>query len=275
MDQRIGVGTSVLLWLDNRRKWLVEVAEDKEFHTHKGIVQLGELVGKQFGDKVVTSRGNTMYLLRPSLCDRLAFFERPTQILYPKDIGLLLLRLGLESGMNVVEAGTGSGVVTAAIANTVKPQGHVYSYDINLEFIRKAEQNLAKTGLLQYVTLRCSDAREGFTEFDVDAVFLDLGDPWSVVPQAHSCLKGGSNLASFSPTLNQVEKTVAALRREGFVDIETCELFLRNMRIEEGRSRPESRMISHTGYLTFARKVRREVAKTGNAAAHCNKESRV
>ncbi|MEM3018473.1 MAG: tRNA (adenine-N1)-methyltransferase, partial [Candidatus Bathyarchaeia archaeon] len=269
MTQRINVGTSVLLWLDNRRRWLVEVAEDREFHTHKGVVQLGELVGKQFGDKVMTSRGSALYLLRPSLCDRLSFFERPTQILYPKDIGFLILRLGLESGMKVIEAGTGSGVATAAIANAVKPHGHVYSYDVNVDFIRKAERNLARTDLLQYVTLRCSDVREGFAESDVDAVFLDLADPWNIVPQAYSCLKGGSNLASFSPTLNQVEKTVAALRREGFVDIETCELFLRNMRVEEGRSRPESRMISHTGYLTFARKVWREAAKSGNASAHC------
>lgn len=259
MSQRIDVGTTVLLWLDNRRKWLVEVSENREFHTHKGIVRLGELLGKRFGDNVLTSKGSRLYVLRPFFCDRLSFFERPTQILYPKDIGFLLLRLGLESGMNVVEAGTGSGVATAAMANVVKPHGHVYSYDVNEGFIRKAESNLARTGLLQYVTLRCSDAREGFAESDVDAVFLDLGDPWNIVPQAYSCLKGGSNVASFSPTVNQVEKTVTALKKEGFIDIETCELLLRNMRIEEGKSRPETRMIGHTGYLTFARKARRDV----------------
>ena len=162
--------------------------------------------------------------------------------------------------MTVVEVGTGSGVATAAMANLVKPNGHVYSYDFNESFIRKAESNLASTGLLQYVTLRCSDAREGFVESDVDAVFLDVGDPWSIVPQAYSCLRAGSNLASFSPTVNQVEKTVTLLKREGFIDIETCELLLRNMRIEEGKSRPETRMVGHTGYLTFARKARKDVA---------------
>jgi tRNA (adenine57-N1/adenine58-N1)-methyltransferase len=261
LSQTVEVGTIVLLWLDNRRKWLVEVSENREFHTHKGIVRLSELVGKQFGDKVFTLTGSTLHILRPSFCDRLSFFERPTQILYPKDIGFLLLRLGLESGMTVVEVGTGSGVATAAMANLVKPNGHIYSYDVNEGFIRKAESNLARIGLLQYVTLRCSDAREGFVESDVDAVFLDLGDPWNIVPRAYSCLKSGSSLASFSPTVDQVEKTVTVLKKEGFIDIETCELLLRNMRIEEGKSRPETRMIGHTGYLTFARKVRKDVAE--------------
>ncbi len=256
MSREIDVGTPVLLWLDSRRKWLVEVKEE-EFHTHKGIVKLSELVGKSFGDTVTTSTGNRMYALRPSLCDKLSFFDRPTQILYPKDIGLLILKLGLEPGKIVIEAGTGSGVVTATMANMVKPDGHVYSYDVNKDFIAKARSNLQRTGLLQYVTLQCSDAKDGFSESEVDAIFLDLGDPWNIVSQAHSSLKGGANLASFSPTINQVEKTVAALRNEGFVDIETCELFLRHIRAEEGKSRPETRMIGHTGYLTFARKVSR------------------
>jgi len=253
----IDVGTAVLLWLDHRRKWLVDVSPGKEFHTHRGIVRLSELVGKSFGDTVVTSTGYRLYILRPSLCDRLSSFERPTQILYPKDIGFLMLRLDLEPGKVVVEAGTGSGVATAAMANMVKPDGHVYSYELNTGFLRKAESNLAKMGLLKYVTLRCSDARDGFAESDVDAVFLDLGDPWNVVPHAYTCLKGGANLASFSPTVNQVERTVICLKNEGFIDTETCELLLRPIRVEEGKSRPETRMIGHTGYLTFARKANR------------------
>lgn len=255
MNQRITKGMAVLLWLDNRRKWLVEVSDGKEFHTHKGIVKLDELMDKSYGDAITTSRGQRLYALKPSFCDRLSSFQRPTQILYPKDMGLLLLKLGLEPGKRVIEAGTGSGAFTAAMANVLRPTGHVYSYDINSDFLRKAESNLAELDLLSYVTLRCSDAANGFTESDVDAVFLDLADPWNIISQAHRSLKGGANLASFSPTINQVEKAVAALKREGFTGIENCELILRHIRVEEGKSRPETRMIGHTGYLTFARKV--------------------
>jgi len=260
LSREIDIGTSVLLWLDSRKKWLVEV-KGEEFHTHKGIVKLSELVEKSFGDTVTTSTGNRIYILRPSLCDKLSFFERPTQILYPKDIGLLILKLGLEPGKTVVEAGTGSGVVTAAMANVVRPDGHVYTYDVNVEFMTKARANLERTGLLRYVTLKCADARNGFSESEVDAIFLDLADPWNFVSQAYSCLKGGANLASFSPTINQVEKSAAALRKEGFVDVETCELLLRHIRAEEGKTRPETRMIGHTGYLVFARKASKGLAE--------------
>jgi len=238
---------------------MVEVKDGKQFHTHRGIIDLTGLIGKSFGDTVPTSTGYRLYILRPSFYDRLSFFERPTQILYPKDIGLLLLRLDLGPGKVVVEAGTGSGAVTAAMANIVRPTGHVYSYDINMSFLSKAEYNISRMNLLSHVTLKCSDARDGFEESNVDAVFLDLGDPWNVVSQAHLCLKGGATLASFSPTINQVEKTVLCLRQQGFVDIDTCEVFLRNIRAEEGKSRPETRMIGHTGYLTFGRKVNKTI----------------
>ncbi|MEM3382095.1 MAG: tRNA (adenine-N1)-methyltransferase [Candidatus Bathyarchaeia archaeon] len=258
MSRRIGFGDTVLLYLDRKRRWLVKVSEGKQFHTHRGFIELEKVVGKSFGDSVTTSSGDKLYVLKPTLVDFLNFFERPTQVLYPKDLGLLLLKLDLEPGKRVIEAGTGSGVATAAIANAVKPGGHVYSYDVNLDFLNKARQNLSRLNLLKYVTLKHSDARDGFDEIDVDAVFLDLGDPWNVVSKAYLKLKGGGTLASFSPTMNQVEKTVSMMKKEGFIDIETCELLLRHMQVEEGRFRPETRMVAHTGYLTFARKANRE-----------------
>ncbi|MGQ9542715.1 MAG: tRNA (adenine-N1)-methyltransferase [Candidatus Bathyarchaeia archaeon] len=258
MSQIIGLDDTVLLYLDRRRRWLVKVSGGKQFHTHKGFVELEGIVGKRFGDSVTTSTGSKLYILKPTMIDFLDFFERPTQILYPKDLGLLLLKLDLGPGKIVIEAGTGSGVVTAAIANAVKPTGHIYSYEININFLNKAKHNLSRMDLLRYVTLKHADARNGFGEVDVDAVFLDLSDPWNVIPKAYTNLKGSGLIASFSPTMNQTEKTVSAMRREGFIDIETCELLLRHMQAEEGKFRPEIRMIAHTGYLTFARKTNKE-----------------
>ena len=248
----------VILWLDNRRKWLIHLSEQEEFHTHKGIIKISEIVGKNFGDSVVTTTGHKLCILKPSFYDKIQTFRRPTQILYDKDIGFTLFKLGIEPGMRVIEAGTGSGVVTAAIANIVKPDGHVYSYETNKDFSENAKSNLYKIGLLKFVTLKCSDAREGFEESEVDAIFLDLGDPWNVIQHAFNSLGDGSNLASFSPTINQVEKAVSAMKKEGFLAIETIELLLRRMRIEDGKSRPETQMVGHTGYLTFARKAKKQ-----------------
>ena len=255
---QIKPGMYILLWLDNRRKWLVHLNEQEEFHTHKGIVKISEIMGKKFGDSIVTTTGHILYILKPSFYDKIQTFRRPTQILYDKDIGFTLFKLGIEPGMRVIEAGTGSGVVTAALANLVKPDGHVYSYEANKDFFENAELNLSKINLLKFVTLKCSDARQGFEESDVDAVFLDLGDPWNVIPLAYRSLRDGANLASFSPTINQVEKTVSTMKKEGFLAMETIELLLRRIRIEDGKSRPETHMVGHTGYLTFARKAQKQ-----------------
>jgi tRNA (adenine57-N1/adenine58-N1)-methyltransferase len=174
--------------------------------------------------------------------------------MYPKDIGLILLRLGLSPGSTVIEAGTGSGAMTLAMANVVRPNGHVYSYEIRSIFLETARRNLTRTGLEEYVTLRQRDAKEGFEEREVDAALIDLGEPWAVIPHAWEALRGGAPIASFSPTMNQVERTVSSMR-EGFVNIQSFECLLREIRAEAGKTRPATMMIGHTGYLTFANKI--------------------
>ncbi|MEM3439488.1 MAG: tRNA (adenine-N1)-methyltransferase [Candidatus Bathyarchaeia archaeon] len=251
----IGEGKYVLLYLDQRRKWLVKVSEGKEFHTHKGRVRLGDLVGKPYGCSISSSLGERFLALRPTIYDLIMKAERPTQIMYPKDIGLELLMLGVGPGKRVVEIGTGSGSLTIALANAVRPNGMVFTYEARREFVEIAKRNLSKAGLLDYVTFREADARAGLEERDVDAVTVDIGDPWEVVSLAEEALAGGGCIAIFCPTINQVERTVALLAEGRFADIETYECLLREILVRPGRTRPATRMIGHTGYLTFARKV--------------------
>lgn len=247
-------GSPVLLYLNERKKWFVMARSGKEFHTHVGVVDLGKIVGKPFGSSVRSTLGFDFHVLYPTIRDQISSSKRPTQILYDKDIALTLYILGVASGSVVIEAGTGSGAMTASLANAVKPRGHVYSYEIRPEFVETASRNLVRLQLDEYVTIRNADARLGFEERDVDAIFVDLGDPWEAIPSVHSALKGGHPMASFSPTVNQIEKTVKAMKNS-FVDVETLECLVRNIRVEEGRTRPATSMIGHTGYLTFARKI--------------------
>lgn len=250
----VGEGDFVVLYLNERKKWLVRAREGTEFHTHKGIVKLGEIVGKPFGSCITSALGFQFHVLPPTIRDHIVNMRRPTQILYDKDIALVLFRLGLRSGCVVVEAGTGSGAMTAALANAVRPEGHVYSYEIRREFGEIATRNVAKMGLEQYVTVKNIDAKLGFEEKNVDAAFVDLEDPWEVIDPVHGALKAGYPMASFSPTINQVEKVVEAMK-DRFVDVDTVECFVRSIRVEKGKTRPRTLMIGHTGYLTFARKV--------------------
>lgn len=245
----------MLIYFTNKKKWLVKVSADKKLHTHLGYIELGSLIGKEYGSSVKTSLGERLWILKPTIIDLIFKAERKTQIVYPKDLGMIATMTGISSGSIVVEAGTGSGALTTFIANLVKPNGHVFSYEIRPEFIEIAMRNIDKAGLSNFVTIKQADAKEGFNEKNVDAVIIDVGDPWTLVRVAWDALKGGGVIASISPTMNQVEKLVAELVNTGFVNIESLELLLRNLEARTGMTRPSFRMIGHTAYLTFARKV--------------------
>ncbi len=255
MSQTIREGEDVLLYLDRKRTFLVRVEKGKSFHTHKGFVQLDDLVGKEYGTRITSSMDVEFVALKPILRDYIFKIKRRTQISYPKDIALILMFSGVGSGSRVVEAGTGTGSLTSALAFYVKPNGRVYSYEIRLEFVEMALKNLKRVGVSEYVELKNKDITEGIDEEEVDAVILDMATPWLVVPHAYSALKGSGVLVSFSPTIDQVVKTVEALKENGFVAIETVESLMRRMQIERGKTRPQTLMTGHTGYITFARKA--------------------
>ena len=157
-------------------------------------------------------------------------------------------------GKRVVEAGTGSGSLSCVIANLIQPTGHLYSYEIRDQSYETANRNIKKAGLSEYVTLINKDAKLGISEKDIDVAILDLGDPWTLIENMKNCLRSGGSLVSVSPTINQVEKVVIELDKQGFIGIETLEILMREMEVREGKTRPFMRMIGHTTYLTFARK---------------------
>jgi tRNA (adenine57-N1/adenine58-N1)-methyltransferase len=251
----IGEGEDVLLYLDEKRTYLVRVEVGKRFHTHKGFVELGDLVGRPFGSPIMSSLSVRFHVLRPLIRDRILKTDRRTQVLYPKDIGYLLIRLSVGPGSRIVEAGTGSGALTCALANAVRPDGRVYSYDINPGFQRVASDNIERAGLMDYVELREGDVTKSIEEVDADAVVLDMATPWLAVPHSYRALAGSGVFASFSPTIEQVMKTVSALRENPFVEVDTVELILRRMMVAENRTRPQTLMVGHSGYLTTARKI--------------------
>jgi tRNA (adenine57-N1/adenine58-N1)-methyltransferase len=254
-NQKIAEGNYVLLYLNQRKTFLVKVEAGKSFHTHKGFVKFDDLVGKDYGSMVLSSLGVEFIALKPLLRDFIMKSVRKTQITYPKDIALIVMFSGIGPGSHVVEAGTGTGALTTALAHYVKPSGKVYSYEIREEFMKTAEKNLKRVGLIDFVELKNKDITTGIDETDVDAVILDLATPWLVVPHAYNTLKPCGTIVSFSPTIDQVVKMVEALEENGFVDIETVECLMRGMQIERGKTRPQTLMTGHTGYVTFARKA--------------------
>jgi len=253
-DNLVKENDFVLFYLSPRKKWLIQVSPGKQVHTHAGYIEVEEVIGKEYGQSVMTNTKQEIYLLYPRLNDYIFKSKRATQILYPKDMAIIASWTDLSHGKKVIEAGTGSGSLSCFIANLIRPDGHLYSYDVREESHEIAKKNIEKAGLSEFVTLQIKDAKLGLEEKDMDVAILDLGDPWTLIKTMKGCLRPGGTLASVSPTINQVEKVVIELQNEGFLEIETLEILMREMEVREGKTRPAMRMVGHTTYLTFARK---------------------
>ncbi len=226
-----------------------------DFQTHRGVLKHDELIGKPWGSQVFSHMGAPFFLLQPSVGDLLINLPRSTQILYPKDIGFILITMGITPGQHVMEAGTGSGSMTIALATTVGPEGRVTSYEQRADMQNLARKNVERVGLASRVDFKLRDIQEGFDETDADAFFLDVQNPYDYIPQVRAALKPGGFFGTLIPTFNQIEKTLYALRKEKFAFVEVCEILLRYFKPEPSRIRPTDRMVAHTGFLIFARRI--------------------
>ena len=151
-EEIISIGDRVLLYLDPRRTWLVQLKEGAEsFHTHAGIVDLKKIPGMKFGDSTVTTLNDRIFILKPTILDYVMKSERRTQIVYPKDFAYIATRSGLRSGSKVLECGTGSGALTTFFASLVAPDGYVHTFEERDDFFEIAGKNIEKAGMIDYV----------------------------------------------------------------------------------------------------------------------------
>ena len=227
----------------------------EQVHSMHGILKHDAIIGSAWGSQVETHLGKRFTLLQPALDDLLRDIERNTQVVYPKDIGYILLNLGIGPGSRVLEAGTGSGALTVAMAHAVGPHGHVFSYERRAEVQAMARRNLERLGLAERVTLILRDIAQGFAQTDVPAIFLDLPTPELYLQQVRAALQDGGFLGSLLPTTNQVSILLTALKTADFGFVEVSEILHRYYVPAAARLRPADTMTAHTGFLIFARKL--------------------
>lgn len=247
------------------KKYLKRLEKDKSFHGKGGILPLVSAVGCPWG-----TRFGEYEVFRPTLEDIVMYgVRRETQIIFPKDSFFICAKLDLRCGSKVLEVGTGSGALTLLLSRMVGPDGRVVSVEKEERHHKNAKKNVDKLAEFANIELVCADVND-FEGGGFDAAFVDLREPWLFLPRIGSFLKGSAPIGFIVPTANQVSDTLMALR-QGFGDVEVMEIMLRRYKTLAARLRPEDRMIGHTGYLLFARKlemVREMKADTEAPAAY-------
>ena len=240
--------------IDGRGKQhILQLIPAGKLQTHLGQIDFDDLFGLHWGSHVKTHTGKNFLLLQPSLHDILLNIRRSGTIMYPKDMGFIMLNMNIVRGTRIVEAGSGSGAFTTALATTVGPEGHVFSYDIREDTQSLARKNIEKLGLENRVTFTCQDIGYGFNQTGVDALFLDIPNPEDYLEMVRNALKPGGFFGCLLPTTNQVRRLLEALKAFNFSFIEVCEIIQRYYKPVPARLRPDDRLTAHTGFLIFGR----------------------
>ena len=255
MSKGISGNDSVVLIDEKGNRILLTVKNEVKKIKGLGVYNPGELIGKNLGDSI-TIGDREFLILFPSIFDKLSTIERKAQIILPKDGLFMIYYCDIKSGDTVIEGGAGSGSLTILLANSVRPKGKVISYEKRDEFAIQARKNVESADLKDFVEIKKGDVTQEIAESNVDAVVLDIPNPWDAIQNTSDALKIGGHVASYSPTMNQVERTVLELKKWGFAEIKTIETLQREIVVGERGTRPSFDMLGHTGYVTIARKIK-------------------
>jgi tRNA (adenine57-N1/adenine58-N1)-methyltransferase len=264
MDQnQAQANQQIQLISSDDKRFIVRLTPGQSLHTHRGILKHDEIIGQSFGSALLSHTGHRFMLLPLSLFEQIMHIKRASAIVYPKDIGYVLLKLNVVPGARVIEAGTGSGALTLALSRAVGTEGHVFTYEERSDMQNLARKNLEVAGTFANVSLILRNIHDGFDPPPADSLFLDVREPEDYMAHAWQALKGGGYFGAIVPTTNQVSNLLTILLRGGWTQIEAEEILLRTYKIVPERLRPDDRMVGHTGFLVFARKVEDLPAPSG------------
>jgi tRNA (adenine57-N1/adenine58-N1)-methyltransferase len=254
MARTFTVGDRVLLVDAKRRRHMITLAVGGEFHTHAGVLPHDAMIGEPEGSTVRTTLGSRLVAVRPTLSDYILEMPRGAQVIYPKDLGPILMLADVFPGARVLESGVGSGALTLALLRAVGSTGHVTGYEIRDDFARRAQANVEGfLGTDQPLSVEVRDVYEGIELDDLDRVLLDLPEPWRVVKHAEAALHPGGILLAYLPTIGQVARLREELANSAFGMAESLEVLQRTWHVDGQSVRPDHRMVAHTGFLTHAR----------------------
>ena len=235
------------------KRYMIRVGVSGDLHTNDGFIRAEAIEAAQYGEELLTHLGKPYKLLKPTLYDLVKGVKRQTQIIYPKEIGYICMKLGVGPGVRIIEAGSGSGSLTTAFSWYAGSEGRVYTYERREEFLKLCRKNLEWAGVGENVEQFNHDIADGFLQNDADCLFLDVRTPWEYLDHVAKAVTPGAPLGFLLPTTNQVSRLLEGLEQGPFAGLEVLEILVRHYKPVPERLRPDDRMVAHTGFLIFAR----------------------
>lgn len=251
-------GEQVLLVDKVGRRFRVRLKAGEKHSTHAGAFAHDDLIGHNEGTILTTQMGARLVAVRPTFAEQVTGRRRQAQPIYPKDLGAILIAADVHPGARVLEAGTGTGALTLAVLRAVGPGGNVVSYELREEFLELARKGIVDTlgEVPTNMTLKLGDIYGEIPERDLDRVLLDVAEPWQAVPAAKAALRPGGIVFAHCPNVSQVQRFFDCLREvRGFGLLEAFEVLQRGWTVRGRSMRPSHRMVAHTGFLCFARRL--------------------
>ena len=240
--------------IDERgKKYLI--TENSEFHSDLGIISKEDIANAEAGVSLKTHLDKEFKVIKPNVNDYIDLMDRRCSILIQKDIGTVVAQTGIGSGSKIIDAGTGAGAIALNFGNIVGNSGHVYSYEIREDFAEVAKKNVMSFGLENIIEIKNKDIKEGIDENNIDLVFLDLIKPYEIFEDVYECLNLGGYLAVYAPYIDQIETSYKIAKKINFVNLNIIETLERGIEVRNQGTRPKTRMVGHSGYLLFGRKL--------------------
>ena len=251
-------GERILLVDQRGRRYLVTLRTGETWHSHGGGLPHDLVIGAPEGAVAYSATGMSFRAFRPRMADFVLKMPRGAQVVYPKDVGAILVEADVFPGARVLEAGTGSGSLTLALCRATGPEGRVVSYDLREEFQATAASNIGSFfgKMPDWLDLRLGDVRDVADRGETyDRAILDLPEPWSALEALAAVLPAGGIVCGYLPTTIQVQQLVLSMPDHGYEHLETFEVLHRSWHVTARSVRPDHRMVAHTGFVTVARRV--------------------